>query len=122
MSTIEEQFLALQQQFASLQAQLQTASGPTHTPMQSADDTAMPTPMQSEENTAMPPLHSFGTRPHYDWSPSVALMNLMELDIPLHHAKPLPDSERKAIIESPILPWPISITALRLPFPLPSVR
>ncbi|KAI8067026.1 uncharacterized protein B0P05DRAFT_589775 [Gilbertella persicaria] len=61
MSTIEEQLLALQQQFASLQARIQTASVPT--PMQSADDTAMP--MQSEENTAVPPLHSFGTRPHY---------------------------------------------------------
>ncbi|CEP07844.1 hypothetical protein [Parasitella parasitica] len=56
--------------------------------------------MQSEENTAMPPLYSFGTPPHYEWSPLDALMNLMELDTPLHHAKPLPDSERKAIIES----------------------
>lgn len=26
-------------------------------------------------------------------------MDLMELDTPIHHAKPLPDSERKAIIE-----------------------
>ncbi|KAK4514797.1 uncharacterized protein ATC70_002402 [Mucor velutinosus] len=98
MSTIEEQLLALQQQFATLQAQLQAASMPN--PVQSAEDTAMPTPMQSEESTAIPPLHSFGTRPHYEWSPSDALTDLMELDTPLHHSKPLPDSERKAIIES----------------------
>ncbi|CEP18222.1 hypothetical protein [Parasitella parasitica] len=98
MSTLEEQVFALQQQLASLQAQIQTASGPT--PMQSVDDTARPTPMQQGENAAMPPLHSFGTRPHYDWSPSDALMDLMELDTPIHHAKALPDSERKAIIEA----------------------
>ncbi|OAD07854.1 hypothetical protein MUCCIDRAFT_158110 [Mucor lusitanicus CBS 277.49] len=96
MSTLEEQFLALQQQFASLQAQLQAAP----TPMQSADDTAMPTPMQPGEHAAMPTLHSVETRPHYDWSPSDALMDLMELDTPIHTAKPMPDSERKAIIES----------------------
>ncbi|KAI8079702.1 uncharacterized protein B0P05DRAFT_469880, partial [Gilbertella persicaria] len=40
------------------------------------------------------------TRPHYDWSPSDALMDLMELDTPIHTAKPMPDSERKTIIES----------------------
>ncbi|GAN11521.1 hypothetical protein MAM1_0661d11085 [Mucor ambiguus] len=96
MSTLEEQFLALQQQFASLQAQLQTAP----TPMQSADDTAMPTPIQPGGNAAIPSVHSVETRPHYDWSPSDALMDLMELDTPIHTAKPMPDSERKNIIES----------------------
>lgn len=99
MSALEEQVLALQQQLAPLQAQFQTASSPT--PMQSADDTAMTTPMQQGENAAIPPLHSFGTCPHYDWSPSDALMDLMELNTtPTHHAKALPDSERKAIIEA----------------------
>ncbi|KAI8082474.1 uncharacterized protein B0P05DRAFT_447200, partial [Gilbertella persicaria] len=42
----------------------------------------------------------FGTRPHYDWSPSDALMEFLELDNSIHHTKPFPDSERKAIIES----------------------
>ncbi|CAO3620218.1 unnamed protein product [Mucor fragilis] len=100
MSThLEEQLLSLQQQFASLQAQLQQAAA-VPTPVQSAEDTAMPTPMQSEDNTAMPPLHSFGTRPHYDWFPSEALTELMDLDVPIYHSNPLPDSERKAIIEA----------------------
>ncbi|KAI9266976.1 hypothetical protein BY458DRAFT_573759 [Sporodiniella umbellata] len=93
MSTLEEQFLALQQQFSSLQAQLQTAP----TPMQTADDTAMPTPMQPGGNAAIPTVHSIETRPHYDWSPSDALMDLMEFDTPIHTAKPMPDSERNNI-------------------------
>ncbi|EPB87227.1 hypothetical protein HMPREF1544_05949 [Mucor circinelloides 1006PhL] len=86
MSTIEEQLLALQQQqFASPQTQLQAASVPTSTPMQ--------------RTRCYSKLHSVETRPHYGWPPSDALMDLMELDTPIHHAKPLPDSERKAIIE-----------------------
>lgn len=86
MSSLEEQFTVMQQQLAAIQAQLNGATNPT--PMQSADDTATPS------------LHSFGTRPHYDWSPSDSLMDLMELDVPLHTSKPLSDSERKSIIES----------------------
>ncbi|KAK4514625.1 GTP-binding nuclear protein gsp1/Ran [Mucor velutinosus] len=78
MSTLEEQVLALQQQLATLQAQIETTSGPT--PMQSADDTAMPTPMQPGASAAVPHIHS--------------------LDTPIHNAKPLPESERKAIIEA----------------------
>ncbi|KAG1367337.1 hypothetical protein G6F61_012999 [Rhizopus arrhizus] len=84
MSSIEEQFHMMQQQIAALQEQLNGAS----TPMQSADDTA---PM---------PLHSMGTRPHYDWSPSDTLIELMNLDTPLHTSNLLSDSERKTIIES----------------------
>ncbi|KAI8641509.1 hypothetical protein BD408DRAFT_433176 [Parasitella parasitica] len=38
-------------------------------------------PMQSTDETAPSPLHSFGTRPHYDWPPSDALMDLMNLDL-----------------------------------------
>ncbi|CEP16777.1 hypothetical protein [Parasitella parasitica] len=41
-----------------------------------------------------------GTRPHYDWSPSEGLTELMNLDTPLHTSEPLSDSERKTIIES----------------------
>ncbi|KAI8636862.1 hypothetical protein BD408DRAFT_478375 [Parasitella parasitica] len=41
-----------------------------------------------------------GTRPHYDWSPSEGLTELMNFDTPLHTTAPLSDSERKTIIES----------------------
>jgi hypothetical protein len=81
---MEEQFHMMQQQIAALQEQLNGAS----TPMQSADD------------TATLPLHSMGVRPHYDWSPSDSLTELMNLDAPLHTSNLLSDSERKAIIES----------------------
>ncbi|GAN11891.1 hypothetical protein MAM1_1210d11514 [Mucor ambiguus] len=122
MSTIEEQLLALQQQFALLQAQLYAASVPTPTPMQSADDTAMPTSMQPGEHAAIPSLHSVETRPRYDWSPSDALMDLMELDTPIihHAAKPMPDSERKAIIES--YPPPMAHLNYRAPVTIPSTE
>ncbi|KAG1093521.1 hypothetical protein G6F42_018945 [Rhizopus arrhizus] len=86
MSSMEEQFHMMQQQIAALQEQL---DGATTTPMQSADD------------TASLPLHSMGTRPRYDWSPSEGLTTLMNLDAPLHTSELLSaDSERKAIIES----------------------
>ncbi|KAL7319764.1 hypothetical protein PS15m_002858 [Mucor circinelloides] len=69
----------MQQQIAALQVQLHNA---TTTPTTS-------------------PLHSMGTRPHYDWSPSDGLTELMNLvDTPLHTTAPLPDSERKTIIEA----------------------
>ncbi|KAG0910302.1 hypothetical protein G6F33_008018 [Rhizopus arrhizus] len=84
MATIQEQLELMQQQITALQAQINDVNV---TPMQSADDTASP-------------LHSFGTRPHYDWSPSEALSQIMELDTPLHTSPLLPDSERKTIIES----------------------
>ncbi|CEP15065.1 hypothetical protein [Parasitella parasitica] len=86
MSSLEEQFSLLQQQFAALQAQLGNASAAT--------------PMQSEDATASIPQHSFGTRPHYDWSPSATLTEFMELDVPLHTSKPLSDTDRKSIIEA----------------------
>ena len=82
---MEEQFHLMQQQLAALQTQLNTGS---------------PTPMQSADDTATLPLHSMGTRPRYDWSPSDSLMELMELDTPLHTSKALSDSERKTIIEA----------------------
>ncbi|KAI8636525.1 hypothetical protein BD408DRAFT_460274 [Parasitella parasitica] len=41
-----------------------------------------------------------GTRPHYDWSPSDSLTELLHLDAPLHTSNLLADSERKAFIES----------------------
>ena len=85
MSSIEEQFQLMQKQLAALQAQI---NGSTPTPMQSADDTASQL------------LHSLGTRPHYDWTPSDALTALMSLDTPLHTSPMLSDIERKAIIES----------------------
>ncbi|EIE88314.1 hypothetical protein RO3G_13025 [Rhizopus delemar RA 99-880] len=85
MSSMEEQFHMIQQQIAALQEQI---NGATTTPMQSADDTA---PL---------PLHSMGTRPHYDWSPSEGLTELMNLDAPLHTSALLSDLERKTIIES----------------------
>ncbi|RCI04201.1 hypothetical protein CU098_013183, partial [Rhizopus stolonifer] len=51
MSSLEEQFHIMRQQIVALQAQIQDAP---NMPMQSADD------------TATLPLHSMGTRPHYD--------------------------------------------------------
>ncbi|CEP08765.1 hypothetical protein [Parasitella parasitica] len=83
--SLEEQLHIMQQQIVALQAQLQ---GATNMPMQSADD------------TATLPLHSMGTRPHYDWYPSEGLTELMNLDAPMHTSEPLSDSERKTIIES----------------------
>ncbi|RCH82862.1 hypothetical protein CU098_000277, partial [Rhizopus stolonifer] len=85
MSSIEQQFQLMQQQIAALQEQLNNTN---LAPMQSADD------------TATRPLHSMGTRPHYDWSPSEALTEVMNLDAPLHTSPMLSDSERKMIIES----------------------
>ncbi|KAG1460172.1 hypothetical protein G6F55_004325 [Rhizopus delemar] len=41
-----------------------------------------------------------GTRPHYDWSPSDTLTELVNLDTPLHTSTLLSDSELKIIIES----------------------
>lgn len=84
MSSIEKQFHLMQQQLAALQEQFNCATSS----MQSADDTD---PL---------PLHSMGTRPHYDWSPSTALTELMNLHTLLHTSPVLSDSERKAIIES----------------------
>ncbi|CEP08890.1 hypothetical protein [Parasitella parasitica] len=85
MSSLEEQLHMMQQQITALQEQLHNAP---LTPMQSADGTA----------TTLP-LRSMGTRPHYDWSPSEGLTELMGVDTPLHITTPLSDSERKNIIE-----------------------
>ncbi|KAI8640829.1 hypothetical protein BD408DRAFT_433838 [Parasitella parasitica] len=85
MSSLEEQLQVMQQQIVTFQAQLQ---GTTNMPMQSADD------------TATLPLHSMGDRPHYDWSPSESLTELMDLDPLLHTSEPLSDAVRKTIIES----------------------
>ncbi|KAI8327858.1 hypothetical protein BC941DRAFT_457997 [Chlamydoabsidia padenii] len=85
MSSIDQQFQLMQQQIAALQEQLNNTN---LAPMQSADD------------TATQPLHSMGTRPHYDWSPSEALTEVMNLDAPLHTSPMLSDSERRTIIES----------------------
>lgn len=73
MFFLEEQLHMMQPQIAALQEQLHNA---TTTPMQPADDTANPLP-----------LHSMGTRPHYDWSPWEGLTELMNIDTPLqdHH-------------------------------------
>ncbi|KAL9539401.1 hypothetical protein PS6_011221 [Mucor atramentarius] len=77
----------MKQQIAALQKQLHNA---TTTPMQSADDTATTSP-----------LHSMGTIPHYDWSLSDGLTELMNLvDTPLHTTPPISDSERKTIVEA----------------------
>ncbi|CEP13938.1 hypothetical protein [Parasitella parasitica] len=87
MFSLEEQLHMMQQQIVALQDQLRGAT--THTPMQSADDTATLA------------LHSMGTRPHYDWSPSEGLAELMNLDAPLiNTSELLSDSERKTIIEA----------------------
>ena len=85
MSSLEEQLDLMQQQIHALQAQLD-ANKASH--------------KQSVDDTANKPIHSMGTRPHYDWSPSDALTELMELDVPLHTSTMLSDSERKTIIES----------------------
>ncbi|KAK4509550.1 uncharacterized protein ATC70_007902 [Mucor velutinosus] len=58
MSSVEQQLTAMQEQMATLQAQLAQVINPT--------------PMQSEDNTAPPTLHSLSTRPHYEWTPSEA--------------------------------------------------
>ena len=83
---MEEQLHMIQQQITTLQAQLNSS---TPTPMQSADDTA-----------TLPLLHTMGARPHYDWSPSDPVTELMGLEAPLNTSPMLSDSERKSIIES----------------------
>ncbi|CEP13170.1 hypothetical protein [Parasitella parasitica] len=60
-----------------------------------------------------------GTRPHYDWSPSESLTELMNLDTPLHTTAPLSDSERKTIIES--CP-PIAHLDYKAPVTIPSAE
>lgn len=87
MSTLEEQVKQLQEQLATLQRTLGTDNNmDTTTDTQSAADTTQ--------------LHSIRTRPHYDWSPSPFLMELLNLDAPLHNSPVLSDSDRKTIIES----------------------
>ena len=85
MSSVEEQLHMLQQQIATLQEQLNSGS---------------PTPMQSADDTATLPLHTMGARPHYDWSPSDPVTEIMDLEAPLNTTPMLSDSERKSIIES----------------------
>ncbi|KAI8064876.1 hypothetical protein BDF21DRAFT_427318 [Thamnidium elegans] len=85
MSSVEEQLHIMQQQLAALQEQLHSGT---------------PTPMQSAEDTATSPLHAMGARPHYDWSPSETVTELMALNAPLNTTPALPDSERKSIIET----------------------
>lgn len=86
MSSVDQQLAAMQEQMANLQAQLAQVINPT--PMQAVDDTA---PTQ---------LHSLSTRPHYEWTPSEAQVNLMHMDVPIHTSKPMSTVDRKAIIEA----------------------
>ncbi|EPB83023.1 hypothetical protein HMPREF1544_10206 [Mucor circinelloides 1006PhL] len=88
MSSMEEQFHMMQQQITALQEQL---NGATTTPMQSADD------------TASLPLHSMGTRPRYDWSPSEGLTTLMPL-YTLRNYSLTPNIKQ---LSNLILQWPI---------------
>ncbi|KAL9549436.1 hypothetical protein PS6_006066 [Mucor atramentarius] len=46
------------------------------------------------------PLHSLSTRPHYEWTPSEAQVNIMHMDVFIHTSKPLATPDRKVIIEA----------------------
>lgn len=84
MSSLETQVQQLQQQLQQLMQQL-GENTPEH--------------MQSDgDNTAQ--LHSFGTRPRYEWQPSEFLSDFLHLDQPIHTSPPLSDTERKSIIEA----------------------
>lgn len=84
MSSLETQVQQLQQQLQQMMQQLGENS-PEH--------------MQSDgDNTAQ--LHSFGTRPRYEWQPSEFLSDFLHLDQPIHTSPPLSDTERKSIIEA----------------------
>ncbi|KAG1134640.1 hypothetical protein G6F37_013200 [Rhizopus arrhizus] len=75
--------------------------------------------MQSADDTASQLLHSLGTRPHYDWTPSDALTALMSLDTPLHTSPMLSETERKAIIESYL---PMSHVDYKAPATIPTAE
>lgn len=87
MSTVEAQLELLREQMEQLQQQFTTHS-----------ETNATTPMQQADETA--PLHSLGTRPHYDWTPSEFHSTIMSMDTPLFTSTPLPESERKVLIDS----------------------
>ncbi|KAL7329895.1 hypothetical protein PS15p_204907 [Mucor circinelloides] len=87
MSSVEQQLTAMQEQMAALQAQLAQVINTT--------------PMQSDDNTATPSLHSLSTRPHYDWNPSEAQVNILHMDVPIHTSKPMTiPADRRSIIEA----------------------
>ncbi|KAG1047494.1 hypothetical protein G6F43_010061 [Rhizopus delemar] len=88
MSSLEDQVQMLQQ-LAALQQQLNSSTSPM--------DSTSPT-SQSAEDTA--PLHSVGTRPHYDWTPSEFLNQFLQLDTHLYKSPLLTDNDRKSIIEN----------------------
>jgi hypothetical protein len=85
MSSVEEQLHMMQQQIVTLQEQLNSGT---------------PTLMQSADDAATLPLHAMGARPHYDWSPSDSVTELMNLEAPLNTHPLLPDSKTNPIIES----------------------
>ncbi|KAG0758604.1 hypothetical protein G6F25_006029 [Rhizopus arrhizus] len=89
MSSLEDQVQTLQQQLAALQQQLNNNTSP----MDSISSTS-----QLAEDTA--PLHSVGTRPHYDWTPSEFLNQFLQLDTHLYTSPMLTDNDRKSIIEN----------------------
>ncbi|KAI8977448.1 hypothetical protein BDF20DRAFT_942160 [Mycotypha africana] len=74
--------------------------------------------MQSDGNNTVQ-LHSFGTRPRYDWEPSEFLTNYLNLDQRIHTSPPLSDNERKAIIAA--YP-PISNLDYHAPATVPSAQ
>ncbi|CEP09844.1 hypothetical protein, partial, partial [Parasitella parasitica] len=85
MSSVEQQLTAMQEQMAALQTQLAQVI-----------NTA---PMQSDDSTATS-LHSLNTRPHYEWIPSEAQVNILHMNVPIHTSKPMPSADRRAIIEA----------------------
>ncbi|CEP07106.1 hypothetical protein [Parasitella parasitica] len=76
-------------------------------------------PMQSEDNTAATTLHSLSTRPHYEWSPSEAQVNILQMDVPIHTSKPMTTADRRSIIEA--YP-PVAQLEYRSPATLPSAE
>ncbi|KAG1109123.1 hypothetical protein G6F42_015754 [Rhizopus arrhizus] len=86
MSSVEQQLSAMLEQMATLQAQLAQVINPT--------------PMQSVDEAAPSSIHSLSTRPHYEWTPSEAQINIMHMDVPIHTSKPMATADCKAIIEA----------------------
>ncbi|EPB81189.1 hypothetical protein HMPREF1544_12094 [Mucor circinelloides 1006PhL] len=45
-------------------------------------------------------IYILNTRPHYEWTPSEAQVNIMHMDVPIHTSKPMSNVDRKDIIEA----------------------
>jgi hypothetical protein len=103
--SVEQQLTAMQEQMAALQAQLAQMINTS--------------PMQSEDNTAATTLHSLSTRPHYEWTPSEAQVNILQMDVPIHTSKPMATTDRRSIIEA--YP-PVAQLEYRSPATLPSAE